>query len=69
MSKIGRIVSLIIPRLKDESEEGSIGKVYVEFENEKYAMIAYVLLVGKIYDGNEINVDFYDAALYADKIY
>lgn len=69
LQKIGKIVSLVIPRLKDECEESAVGKVYVEFENEKYATIALILLGGKFYDGNEIYVDFYDAGLYADKIY
>lgn len=33
IEKIGRLVSMIIPRKKDGYNEG-IGKVYVEFENE-----------------------------------
>ena len=45
LEKIGRIVNLIIPRRRDECDESALGKVYVEFENEKYAIIAYILLV------------------------
>jgi hypothetical protein len=45
LEKIGRIVNLIIPRKRDDCDESALGKVYVEYENEKYAVIAYILLV------------------------
>jgi len=44
LEKIGRVVNLIIPRLKDNHPDESVGRIYVEFENENYAIIAYLLL-------------------------
>ena len=47
LEKIGRVVSLVIPRIKDGMPEESVGRVYVEFENENYGIIAFLLLQGK----------------------
>ena len=44
MEKIGKIVSLIIPRKKDKYSDEAIGKVYVEFEHENYAIVAYLMV-------------------------
>jgi hypothetical protein len=44
LEKIGRVVNLIIPRIKDNHPDESVGRIYVEFENENYAIIAYLLL-------------------------
>jgi len=58
----------VVPRRKEGNSEDSVGRVYVEFEHENYAIVAYLLLQGKVYDNREIRVEFYDARLYADKI-
>lgn len=69
MEKIGKLVSLLVPRQKDKHSIESIGKVYLEFEHENYAIVCYLLLQGKQYDGMDVRVEFYDAHLFADKIY
>lgn len=68
IEKIGKVVSLVVPRKKDKYPEEAVGRVYAEFEHEHYAIIAYLMLQGKQYDGKDIRVEFYDAHLYADKI-
>ncbi|CAD8062901.1 unnamed protein product [Paramecium primaurelia] len=68
IEKIGRLISMVVPRKKDGYSEG-IGKVFVEFENEQFAKIAIILLQNKKYDGREIDISFYDPRLYADKQY
>lgn len=69
LEKIGRVVNLIIPRIKDNHPDESVGRIYVEFENENYAIIAYLLLQGKKYDNKDIGIEFYDAHLFADQVY
>ena len=44
IEKIGKIVSLIIPRKKDKQSEESVGKVYIEFEHENYAVVGFLML-------------------------
>lgn len=69
VEKIGKPVSIVIPRRKDGHPDEAVGKVYVEFEHENYSIVAYLLLGGKVYDGRETKVEFYDAHLFADKVY
>lgn len=69
VEKIGKLVSFVIPRKKDGFSDDAIGRVYCEFEHENYAIVAFLLLQGKVYDNRELRVEFYDAHLYADKIY
>lgn len=69
MEKIGKLVSFVVPRKKDNHSADAVGRVYLEYEHENYAMVGYLLLQGKQYDGIELRVEFYDAHLYADKIY
>ena len=44
MEKIGKIISFLVPRKKDNHPVESIGKVYLEFEHENYAIVGYLLL-------------------------
>ena len=37
LEKCGKIVQLIIPRIKDGHDPFCVGNVFVEYENEKYA--------------------------------
>jgi splicing factor U2AF subunit len=50
LDKIGKVISLLVPRKKDNHPEEAVGRVYVEFENENYSIVAYLLLQGKQYD-------------------
>ena len=44
MEKIGKLVSFVVPRLKDGYQREAVGKVFCEFEHENYAIVAYLLL-------------------------
>lgn len=68
VEKIGRLLSMVIPRRKDGCHEG-VGKVFVEFENEQYAKLGVIFLNGQRYDGKELAVTFYDPRHYSDKMY
>jgi hypothetical protein len=68
MEKIGKLVTLLVPRRKDGHPTEAVGKVFIEFEHENFAIVAYLLLQGKVYDRRDVRVDFYDAHLFADKV-
>ena len=42
--------------------------IYIEYERLEYAQIAYLLLMGRKYDGKSLDVSFYDPVKFADDI-
>jgi len=67
LERVGPICQILIPRVKDGFDPLSVGCVFVEFENEKYAIIAKFAIKNLSYDRSPLtNVEFFDPLKFAD---
>lgn len=65
----GRVVQVVIPRIKDGFSAAAEGHIFVEFELPQSAALCSRALAGRKFSDRLVIVEYYDERAYASRIY
>jgi len=68
-SQYGKVVTVLIPRVKDRFPEHTQGSIYVQFSDKNYARNAALALSGKKFADRIVIVEYENEANFANRVF